>query len=142
MTPNPYTVLGVGPDEMDKLQVNVSLVDKKFVDSLIPDRGFKTWAIASFFRSLVQDIHNADIDSYSETNEQQIREFVRQRTIEFTPRQVSQSDDSRGSSRVRKTSTTGKKVSARSESATRQRTARGTKKTNKAAEVHGSTKET
>ena len=110
---------------MDKLQINVSVADKKFVDSLIPDRGFKTWAVANFFMAIVRDIKNAGIDCYSEENEQSIRRIVRERTAELPVGKVSQSDDSGRSKRVRKAPKAAKKKSARSKPAVGQRAARG-----------------
>ena len=114
MTPNPYTVAGVDADDMDKLQCNVALADKKFIDSLVPDRGFKTWAVSLFLMAIVDDIKKEGIDSYDLDNEQSIRQIVRDRTALRPARQISLRHDSRGSPRVRKTSKANKKVTARS----------------------------
>ena len=123
MTPNPYTVLGVQADEMDKLQLNVSLADKRFIDSIVPDRGFKTWAVASFFIALVKDIKAHNIDTYSLTNEQTIRQLVRDRTAEHLTQHISGGNDSRRSKGVRKTHAKRAKKSTSSSTTARQRVA-------------------
>ena len=102
MTPNPYAVAGVDVDDMEKWQTYVAITDKRFLDSLVPDRGFKTWMTSLFIMAVVHDIKEAGIDCYNVDNEQQIRQIIRDRTAIGPVRQVRGRNDRGRSAGVRK----------------------------------------